>query len=138
MYGNEGCPGAASRKREDRPLADATEPVPQALYRQGDILLRRVTTIPAAAVEIPREDGRIVLAHGEQTGHAHAIDAPADEATFLSAGQQQRFLRLMADVELHHEEHAAIGLPAGLYQVIQQREWTDADGDEEQWRYAGD
>jgi hypothetical protein len=119
-------------------LVDATEPVPQALYRQGDVLLRRVATIPAAAVEIPREHGRIVLAHGEQTGHAHAIDAPADEATFLSTGQRQRFLRLMADVELQHEEHAAIGLPAGLYQVIQQREWTDAAGDEEQWRYAGD
>jgi len=40
---------------------------------------------------------------------------------------------------LRHEEHASISLPAGLYEVIRQRVWTDLDADVEQsWDYAGD
>lgn len=115
-------------------MSDATT----GLYRQGDVLLRRVERIPEKVTVVPRENGRIVLAHGEVTGHAHAIDAPPEEATLLTAADQRRFLWLMRDVDLRHEEHAFVSLPAGMYQVIRQREWTDADGDRENWRYAGD
>jgi hypothetical protein len=114
-------------------------PVEPILYRQGDVLLRAVDAIPTSATKIVERDaGRIVLAYGEVTGHAHAITAPESEATLLSAGENARFLRLVASVDLVHEEHAPVHLPAGNYQVIRQREWTDADGDEESWRYAGD
>lgn len=110
------------------------------LYRQGDVLLRAVDTIPANVTTVAKRDaGRIVLAYGEVTGHAHAILAPESEATLLTAGENARFLRLVADVDLVHEEHAAVHLPAGNYQVIRQRVWTDAAADEEEsWRYAGD
>ena len=114
-------------------------PVEPVLYRQGDVLLQAVDAIPAVArTVVKRDGGRIILAYGEVTGHAHAIVAPESEATLLSAGENARFLRLMADVDLVHEEHAPVHLPAGNYQVIRQREWTDADGDQESWRYAGD
>ncbi len=121
-------------------MSDTPTPGTGSIYRQGDVLLRRVDEVPPSATTtvVPREDGRIVLAHGEMTGHAHAIDAPAEEATLLTASDERRFLTLMRDVELRHEEHATIDLPAGIYQVIRQREWTDADGDAERWRYAGD
>lgn len=108
-----------------------------ALYRQGDVLLRVVDAIPVAADPCGREAGRIILAHGEVTGHAHAIDAPDAEATLLTTAENQRFLRLVADVDLRHEEHATIRLPAGSYEVILQREWTDEQDDQrerERWR----
>jgi hypothetical protein len=108
------------------------------IVRQGDVLLRSVPDIPAAAREVPRDDGRLVLAYGEVTGHAHVLDAPPEEAKLLSMGERARFVRLMRDVELRHEEHDTLSIPAGTYQVIQQRVWTDAEGDEENWRYAGD
>jgi hypothetical protein len=110
------------------------------LYRQGDVLLRAVDAIPTNVTTVAKRDaGRIVLAYGEVTGHAHAILAPESEATLLTAGENARFLRLVADVDLVHEEHAAVHLPAGNYQVIRQRVWTDAAADEEEsWRYAGD
>ncbi|MCJ7710151.1 MAG: hypothetical protein MUQ32_04905 [Chloroflexi bacterium] len=119
---------------------DASETGVGSIYRQGDILLRRVARLPGVLAAVPRDAGRIVLAYGEVTGHAHAIDAPEAEATLLTADQNQRFLRLLADVDLRHEEHATIHLPAGTYAVIQQRVWTDAASDEEEdrWRYAGD
>ena len=113
-------------------------PAMPSLYRQGDVLLQAVDAIPDAAQPVARDGGRIILAYGESTGHAHAIEAPEAEATLLSVSENERFLHLMADVDLAHEEHATIRLPAGIYRVIRQREWTDAAADEEDWRYAGD
>ena len=108
------------------------------MYRQGDVLVRRVTSIPERATPVERDAGRIILAYGEVTGHAHAIKAPEAEATLLSVSANERFLRLLRDVDLVHEEHTTIHLPAGDYQVTRQRVWTDADDDQELWRYAGD
>lgn len=43
------------------------------IFRQGDVCLIRVEDADFGN-EIPRDTrGRIVLAHGEVTGHAHAI-----------------------------------------------------------------
>lgn len=43
------------------------------LIRQGDVLITPVSSLPAGSAEIPNDNGRIVLAYGEVTGHAHAI-----------------------------------------------------------------
>jgi hypothetical protein len=51
-------------------------------YRQGDVLLLAVESVPFGAAPevpfgaapVPREDSRLVLAHDEATGHRHAID----------------------------------------------------------------
>lgn len=98
------------------------------LYRQGDVLIVATKSIPAAAKPVDRDNGSIVLAYGEVTGHAHAI---ADEGAVLLAASdtEDRFLRIMATsgVELKHEEHATITLPAGDYIVRRQREYTSAD-----------
>jgi hypothetical protein len=120
----------------------ATEVLPvtkrPTLYRQGDVLLRAISAIPVAVEPSDREAGRIILAHGEATGHAHAIDAPESEAKLLTTAENQRFLRLVADVDLVHEEHSSIRLPAGSYEVILQREWSDDDDDQrerDRWRF---
>lgn len=101
------------------------------MIRQGDVLLIEVGSIPKGAKPVPRDDrGRLVLALGEVTGHAHVVTtvgtAPASEATLLTASENRRFLRLMAPAELVHEEHATIPLAPGLYEQIRQEEWTDA------------
>lgn len=96
------------------------------LYRQGDVLMRRVNTIPpTATVPVPREDGRVILAHGEVTGHAHAIAEPAVE--FLAADldeMSRRFLKVESEAHVRHEEHATITLPPGNYEVTRQREYA--------------
>jgi hypothetical protein len=101
--------------------------VNRTIYRQGDVLIRRVGRIPKATVAVPRDAGRIVLAYGEVTGHAHAIAAPEAEATLLTTEQNRRFLRIVSQVDVVHEEHGSITLAPGRYEVIRQREWTDAD-----------
>jgi hypothetical protein len=91
------------------------------LYRQGDVLIRCIDALPGELTEVPREAGRVVLAHGEVTGHSHAIAAP--EAKLWSKGTQ-RFLETCREVVLHHEEHKEIDLPKGIYEIVIQREYT--------------
>ena len=95
------------------------------LYRQGDILILATHTIPERLKPVAREHGRIVLAHGEVTGHCHAIDS--DTAVFLEtdlAEMADRFLRVEEEVQVVHDEHDAITLPPGDYIVRRQREYS--------------
>jgi hypothetical protein len=98
------------------------------LARQGDVLVLSANRNTTPAAFVPRDGDRIVLAHGEVTGHAHAIlEREADLYTIPDSGD--RFLRIMAasGVALVHEEHDAIAIPAGDYIVRIQREYTSAD-----------
>lgn len=94
-------------------------------YRQGDVLITEVKRVPANLKPVPRENGRIVLAHGEVTGHCHAIDS--DHALFLGADLEEmadRFLRVERECEVVHQEHDTILLPPGDYAVRRQREYA--------------
>lgn len=118
-------------------------------YRQGDVLLIAVTAAALVnAKAAPREGGRVVLAHGETTGHAHAINEAGVELLVLddraemgrvarelleSLGYKTEirdeevvgFLELTADVTVVHEEHATIPLDKGeTFLVVRQRQYT--------------
>ena len=102
--------------------------------RQGDVLLVQVDAIPATARREPRR-GRIVLAEGEATGHAHAI-ASADAIAYLDEGQ--RYLLTRSRARLVHEEHGPIEVPAGAWRVIRQREHVPATSLAGAWRTVAD
>jgi hypothetical protein len=95
------------------------------IYRQGDVMLERISDQDVGE-EIARDAGRIVLAYGEVTGHAHAIhDEGATLFRAKEAANADTFLRVVRPVALTHEEHSRIPLVPGLYRVRRQREWTD-------------
>lgn len=108
------------------------------IIRQGDVLLVPVKKLPADCVEIPPERGRIVLMHGEATGHAHAIDdwkgaekiakdalgLAGRRARLLRSPDGTRFLEVGAPVSLLHEEHTTHQIPPGIYELPQQMEHT--------------
>lgn len=98
----------------------ATNTTP-AVVRQGDILLIPAAAIPAGATLRLRDAGRVVLAYGEVTGHAHAILEP--DAALLDALDGLVYLRLDAVSQLLHEEHATLTLAPGSYEVRRQREY---------------
>jgi len=116
--------------------AESPRPTPErpGIYRQGDVLLVGVTALPETATPEPR-NGRIVLALGEATGHAHAILDPEVE-TFRAwvDHREERFVLVRSRAQLTHEEHAAIALPAGAYRVVIQREYTEPQADGARWR----
>ena len=120
-------------------------------FRQGDVQIQQVTSLPPGCTEIPPEGHRIVLAHGEVTGHAHAIydhrpAAQIDErpgaaaeiadaaiaraqtkARLLVAPNGERYLEVTEAVTLRHEEHTQHTLPPGIYHLPTQVEYTPAE-----------
>jgi hypothetical protein len=94
-------------------------------YRQGDVLLLAVRRFPAGAEPVPREGGRVVLAHGEATGHSHAIAEPHPQLYADPDGITDLYLEIAGSgAVLTHEEHDPIPLSAGRYRVVRQREYT--------------
>lgn len=106
-------------------------------YRQGDVLLIPVDDIPNGAKKVQRDNGRVILAYGEVTGHAHAITVPGADKfrvrTDVGGGpinlrdmspRIAEYLRVREEAELKHEEHATIKVPPGNYRVAIQREYT--------------
>ena len=101
-------------------------PVPRQIFRQGDVLIERVSKIPAGAKVRPRDHGRVILAYGEVTGHAHAIADTIEKptCTLLDLPNGLAFLQVDALSRLVHEEHGTVELAPGHYQVTRQREYT--------------
>lgn len=93
------------------------------MFRQGDVLIIPVGEVPAGATPINREHGRLVLAHGEATGHAHVVEGEAQFLTSDLEDLERRFLRVEAEAAVVHDEHDTITLPPGDYEVVRQREY---------------
>lgn len=91
------------------------------IYRQGDILFIQTDSVPDAGTPTARVGGRIIVAEGEATGHHHAIATPA---TQMLTHQSLTWLVAPDVTEVTHEEHDTITLPAGLYWIVRQREYT--------------
>jgi hypothetical protein len=99
------------------------------LRRQGDILIIPMAkSIPNGAKTVDRDQGRVILAYGEVTGHAHAI-LEHDAELFIMDGETadaaDRFLRVTGGgATVVHDEHASITLPPGNYIIRRQREYS--------------
>jgi len=95
------------------------------MFRQGDVLIVPIANMPKGVAPVGRDNGNVVLAYGEATGHAHAIkDARA--ALFRDRDLGTIFMHVSGNgpVALDHQEHDTIHIPPGDYQVIRQREYT--------------
>ncbi|HXG77528.1 MAG TPA: hypothetical protein VNJ53_13260 [Gaiellaceae bacterium] len=108
-------------------MSSKSQPV-RGIVRQGDVLLVPVEELPAGGQERVVEGPRVVLAEGEATGHAHVVLGKA--RLVHSAARRswreggRRHLVVEEPATLVHEEHHAIGLLPGVYEVRRQREYT--------------
>lgn len=96
-------------------------------FRQGDVLLIAVdpAAIPCDAKRRARENGRVILSHGEVTGHAHCVEG--GNAVLLDAPDGSVYLtidELIGGATVVHEEHSTIPLAPGHYKVVRQRAYT--------------
>lgn len=94
-----------------------------AIYRQGDVLLQKIeSSVPRSAKPVPLESGRVILAHGEVTGHHHSFAGDSGVALLDAGGD--RYLKVSRRSTLEHQEHAPIEIPRGHYRVVRQREYS--------------
>ena len=96
------------------------------MKRQGDLLIVKVSDIPARAIVNPHR----VLAEGEKTGHRHELSAGT-----VYQSRNRLFFQVPEgpEVTLLHPEHEKITFTPGIYRVIRQREYQPGG-----WKYAAD
>lgn len=95
------------------------------LYQQGDVLIEEIDNIPENAKKVSPIRGRIVLAEGEMTGHAHVITDVRNNILLDHSGDL--FLHTLADATVTHEEHHAIQIPPGKYKINRVQEYNHFD-----------
>jgi len=96
------------------------------MYRQGDVLIVPVKKAPSHAVAQKAENGRVILARGEVTGHHHSFEDDGNVA-LLEAAPGELYLKVDALSMLTHQEHGSIAVTPGVGRVIIQRQYTPAE-----------
>ncbi len=86
---------------------------------QGDVFFVRTRTVPREAKTVNRTSGRIVIAEGEATGHAHVIHEDVE----LYEKDEVLFIKTAKTVEVRHEEHLPVTLNPGIWKVGIVREY---------------
>jgi hypothetical protein len=103
------------------------------MIRQGDVSLVPTAMKPSKQSKRVLDAGRVILAYGEVTGHAHvmvpavvAIDN-ADPVAYSELFEEPDGTRLLVVKQpsaLVHDEHDRIDIGVGSYRVIRQVEWS--------------
>ena len=99
------------------------------MFRQGDILIKKVSQIPKSAIK--RKNG--VILEGEASNHFHRMN---DGLVFDWNGAI--YLEAFENATITHEEHNAISLEKGSYEVVRQREANSIGGSLKNWSYTKD
>lgn len=89
--------------------------------QQGDVLYWKINELPEGAKEVKRQNGIIVVMHGEN-GHTHAI-AEVDALFFEKDGKF--YLKNKKKVTLTHEEHNHQTIEPGIWEIgqIREKDW---------------
>jgi hypothetical protein len=102
---------------------------------QGDVMFRKVASIPSDAKEMKKGD-QIVVGHSE-TGHHHV--AVGDWLRWFQHPSDPTVAYLQVDTKadiVHHRDfdtHETVRLDAGNWEIRRQREWSP-----EGWRMVQD
>ena len=81
--------------------------------QHGDVLLQQIAHIPSHVLPQKPKGNRWILAEGEVTGHAHAIEQIDNCCLYEKDGTL--YLTVERDVVLRHEEHHAQTITPGNY-----------------------
>jgi hypothetical protein len=97
--------------------------------RQGDVMLRRVSSLPKGSKQVEPTNGKFILALGEATGHHHRIEQTEDVHCFVANDndKSRRFYVVDNPAMLLHEEHEAIELDDGIWEQLYQHEASDEE-----------
>lgn len=95
---------------------------------QGDVDIRSISKIPKSAKLL---DTKTVM-YGEKTGHHHTFQGqvlvfePTEQETMNVRDEEvpiQKYVQVLQDSVLEHQEHAKQVIPKGNYVILQEREW---------------
>lgn len=81
--------------------------------QQGDVLISAVKDFPKGS-EVSIKKNMYVIAEGETTGHLHGI--PVEDGVDVCVLDDKVFMKNDHSVTIHHDEHAPIEIPEGVWQ----------------------
>ncbi len=87
------------------------------LFRHGDLLIRKVSSIPKKAIPTSTN----IIAEGEKTGHNHELKGAQQVFETLD---KQLYFEAKQDVILKHPDHNTLEIPTGHYIVEHQRRYN--------------
>ena len=92
-----------------------------AMFRQGDILLVEVQSLPKTTLQ---EEEGCILAYGEATGHTHEVKKHGKIWVDVN-DTGRRYLEVMRTTALIHQEHGKILLKGpAVFEIVRQREYS--------------
>ena len=98
------------------------------LFRHGDVDGRRISKLPDAVRQIQNK----TIMYGEATGHHHTFNGqvlvyePTTPQYIEVEGEQrqvQKYVQVLEDAQLTHQEHPTIQVPKGTYAILQEQEF---------------
>ncbi len=108
---------------------------------QGDLLIRRIASLPDAAVALQSDKGLYIVAHSE-TGHHHAIAERPNVKLYTTGDPMVSYLEVIEATDAaecllehfrQHDTHETIAIPPGVFEIRRQREYVP-----EGWRRVED
>ena len=95
------------------------------LFRHGDLLIRKVSSIPKTAILTSTN----IIAEGERRGHNHQIVGSHQVFETLD---KQLYFEAKQDVILKHPDHNTLDIPKGRYIVEHQRRYDPFEDTQEE------
>lgn len=108
---------------------------------QGDLMIRKIESLPVGVKPENAEKGVFVVAHSE-TGHNHVIEATPNVQLYTTGDPMISYLQVIeatdeAETIIKHlrsfDTHEPIKIDPGIYEIRRQREYTP-----EGWRRVED
>ena len=95
------------------------------LFRHGDLLIRKVSSIPKTAILTSTN----IIAEGEKIGHNHELKGSQQVFETLD---KQLYFEAKQDVILKHPDHNTLDIPKGRYIVEHQRRYDPFENTQEE------
>ena len=95
------------------------------LFRHGDLLIRKVSSIPKTAILTSTN----IIAEGEKIGHNHELKGSQQVFETLD---EQLYFEAKQDVILKHPDHNTLEIPKGHYIVEHQRRYDPFEDTQEE------
>tara|TARA_B100000678_G_scaffold229891_1_gene198197 strand:+ start:136 stop:441 length:306 start_codon:yes stop_codon:yes gene_type:complete len=87
------------------------------VFRQGDQLIREISSIPSTAKPISTN----IIAEGEKSGHNHVLNGSHQ---IYETDDKQMYFEAKQELKIEHPEHNTIMIPKGIYTVVHEISWN--------------
>ena len=89
------------------------------IFRHGDLLIKKIKDMPKGLKEVKTN----IVAEGAFTGHHHTLVTDDNSIAVYQDIDGNKFIGLLKDAKITHQEHKTIELPAGCYEVVIEQEY---------------